>query len=177
MHLLPKYTPPEPHKAILNLQPTRNVEGSRNLVSTRFISKYIAPNTYKFSIIDRSETQSSDGNEDEDEEQDAPLVNPSTDIKGDLKRLLEKETFKLNGSFYYSKSYTHAPNPALKLDGLGIVGLPLSKDVARNVISKSKPAPFGKGERTIVDRNVRDTWEMDASKVRHYHTRNARGWS
>jgi hypothetical protein len=121
--------------------------------------------TYRSLITGRSGDQSSDDNEDHGEEQDTPVVNPSKDIKGDLKRLLEKETFKLNGSFYHSKSYTRAPNPCLRLDGLGIVGLPLSEDVAQRVISKCKPAPFGKGERTIVDRDVRDTWEMDASKV------------
>lgn len=27
-------------------------------------------------------------------------------------------------------------------------------------------APFGMGERTVVDKSVRDTWEMDASSVR-----------
>lgn len=26
-------------------------------------------------------------------------------------------------------------------------------------------APFGKNERTIVDKSVRDTWELDSSKV------------
>jgi hypothetical protein len=123
------------------------------------------PQTYKSSITGRSENQSSDDNEDHGEEQDTAVLNPSKDIKGDLKRLLEKETFKLNGSFYYSKSYTRTPNPCLRLDGLGIVGLPLSEDVAQRLISKCTPAPFGKGERTIVDRDVRDTWEMDASKV------------
>lgn len=130
----------------------------------------MSPDTYRSSITDQSETQSSDSNEDHGEEQDTPVVNPSKDIKGDLKRLLEKETFKLNGSFYHSKSHAHAPNPGLRLDELGIVGLPLSEDAAQRLISKCKPAPFGKGERTIVDRNVRDTWEMDASKVR-YRTR------
>jgi len=86
---------------------------------------------------------------------------------GDLKRLLEKDTFKLNGSYYHSKSHTSAPNPTMKLEGVGIVGLPLSEDAAKLLISKCKPAPFGKGERTIVDKKVRDTWEMDASKVRN----------
>lgn len=104
--------------------------------------------------------------EEEPVEEDEAVMNPSRDIKGDLKRILEKDKFKLKGSFYHSKSFTKAPNPSLKLDGIGVVGLPLSEDVAKCVISKCEQAPFGKGERTIVDKNVRDTWEMDVTKVR-----------
>ncbi len=37
---------------------------------------------------------------------------------------------------------------------------------AEAVKSRCAQAPFGKGERTVVDKTVRDTWEIDASKVR-----------
>jgi hypothetical protein len=53
----------------------------------------------------------------------------------------------------------------LHLEGVGTVGLPLSNSQARTVIEHCIQAPFGQGERTIVDTEVRDTWEMDASKV------------
>lgn len=94
-------------------------------------------------------------------------MNPSKDIKGDLERALDGGEFSLKGSFYYSKSFSSAPNPRLKLNQVGVVGLPMSGDVAKRVISKCTQAPFGKGERTVVDKNVRDTWEMDTTKVRH----------
>jgi hypothetical protein len=45
------------------------------------------------------------------------------------------------------------------------VGLPLGKHEAVRLISHCEQAPFGMGERTVVDKEVRDTWEMDASKV------------
>jgi hypothetical protein len=98
-----------------------------------------------------------------------PLRKPSTNIKGDLVRIIGEKGFKASGSFYASRFFedTDAPNPILNLEGVGIVGLPLSPRVAKDVISGCQLAPFGKGERTVVDKEVRDTWEMDGAKVRH----------
>lgn len=70
-----------------------------------------------------------------------------------------------DGSFSFKKTYPDAPNPGLHLSDLGSVGLPLSLSDAEAVKSRCAQAPFGKGERTVVDKTVRDTWEMDASKV------------
>lgn len=70
------------------------------------------------------------------------------------------------GSFSFHKEFLEAPNPWLSLARLGTIGLPLSTREAAVIKSEAKHAPFGKGERTIVDRNIRDTWEMDASEVR-----------
>ncbi|TFK46617.1 hypothetical protein OE88DRAFT_876433 [Heliocybe sulcata] len=71
-----------------------------------------------------------------------------------------------DGSFYVSKPAPEAPNPALNLGNLGPIGLPLSEREARVIAASCIQAPFGKGERTVVDKSVRDTWEMDASQVR-----------
>ena len=68
------------------------------------------------------------------------------------------------GSFAFSKTYD-APNPALTLENVGIVGLPLSKQTAAAIGAASRQAPFGMGERTVIDTSVRDTCEMDASMV------------
>ncbi|EJD55223.1 hypothetical protein AURDEDRAFT_35671, partial [Auricularia subglabra TFB-10046 SS5] len=69
------------------------------------------------------------------------------------------------GSFYFSRTYEDAPNPILRLAELDTVGLPLSKRDASAIIDKCEQAPFGKGERTVVDKEVRDTWQMDATEV------------
>lgn len=74
-------------------------------------------------------------------------------------------SLKFEGAFSFSRTYPVAPNPSLQLETLGTVGLPLSTREARAVIEASAQAPFGMGERTVVDKDVRDTWEMDASKV------------
>ena len=75
------------------------------------------------------------------------------------------ETF--TGSFAYERTYLDAPIPGLNIlaNDIGPIGLPLNEREANVVKSGCKQAPFGKGERTVVDKSVRDTWEMDASMV------------
>ena len=60
---------------------------------------------------------------------------------------------------------TTPPNPCLSISGLGLVGLPLSERDAKAIISWAALAPFGHGERTVVDKDVRDTWEIEPSKL------------
>lgn len=100
-----------------------------------------------------------------DEEGEGLQNEPSSGIKSNLVSLLKRKTFKSSGSFSSSHFFENAPNPVLNLDGVGIVGLPLSESAAKQVISGCRQAPFGKGKRTVIDKKVRDTWEMDATKV------------
>ncbi|KAL0064876.1 hypothetical protein AAF712_008129 [Marasmius tenuissimus] len=94
-----------------------------------------------------------------------PMIEvPSENILEDFETALKTDS-DFQGTFAFTKTYDDAPNPILCLEGLGTVGLPLSEREAKVVIEKSIQAPFGKGERTIVDTEVRDTWEMDASQV------------
>ena len=51
--------------------------------------------------------------------------------------------------------------PGLEVEGLGTVGLPLSKAQARALIRRCRQAPYGKGTQTLVDTDVRRVWEMD----------------
>lgn len=69
------------------------------------------------------------------------------------------------GEFSFGRRYPKAPNPVLSIDGLGTLGLPLSTREADTIKTFAKKAPFGKADKTIVDKSVRDTWEIDASKV------------
>jgi len=43
--------------------------------------------------------------------------------------------------------------------------MPLSERDAKALISCAIPAPFGNGERTVVDKEVRDTWEIEPEKI------------
>ena len=70
-----------------------------------------------------------------------------------------------SGSFYHAGLLSSAPNPYLNISGLGVVGLPLSERDAKAIIPCATLAPFGKGERTVVDKEVRDTWEIEPSKI------------
>lgn len=51
--------------------------------------------------------------------------------------------------------------PGLKVDGLGALSLPLGKTEARKLIKQCHQAPYGKGTETLVDTDVRRTWELD----------------
>jgi len=64
--------------------------------------------------------------------------------------------------------------PGLEVEGIGRVGLPLPAVHAEEIKACCEPAPFGKGEETRLDRDVRDTWQLDASKVSFRNTTG--GW-
>lgn len=85
--------------------------------------------------------------------------------KDDLYDALSDANFALSGSFYHAGILTTAPNPCLHISGLGLVGMPLSERDARSLISCATLAPFGNGERTVVDKEVRDTWEIEPERI------------
>lgn len=74
---------------------------------------------------------------------------------------------ELTGTFAFSRTYSDAPNPVLDVAGLGTIGLPLSVRDADAIKAQSSQAPFGMADRTVVDKTVRDTWEIDAHQVCH----------
>ncbi|KAG9011066.1 hypothetical protein FRB90_007521 [Tulasnella sp. 427] len=92
------------------------------------------------------------------------IEDPSEDIRTDLEDILTND-LDFEGAFYFNRTYTDAPSPALRLNNLGRIGFPLSENEAKRIAADSRQAPFGMGERTIVDREVRDTWEMPGSEV------------
>jgi len=54
--------------------------------------------------------------------------------------------------------------PGLKVDGLGMLSLPLGKTEARKLIKQCHQAPYGKGTETLVDTEVRRSWELDPDR-------------
>jgi hypothetical protein len=83
----------------------------------------------------------------------------------DLEAALE-EDLDFTGSYYYAANITEAPNPCLTIDDWGPIGLPISLQDAKSIISRASRAPFGHGDRTVVDTVVRDTWEIEPTRVR-----------
>ena len=58
------------------------------------------------------------------------------------------------------------PLPAdIFVNGIGEIKMPLNEVQARELISKCRRAPYGKGSETIVDTQVRNTWELDAEEI------------
>lgn len=48
----------------------------------------------------------------------------------------------------------------LEVSGVGPVGLPVRAPLAKKLIAAARPASFGRGEETLTDTAVRDTWEL-----------------
>jgi hypothetical protein len=53
----------------------------------------------------------------------------------------------------------------LEVQGVGRIQLPVPADQARQLCQLGEPARFGRGEETLTDAAVRDTWEIPASLV------------
>jgi hypothetical protein len=51
--------------------------------------------------------------------------------------------------------------PGLEVEGLGLVGLPLTAKTAKDLIKRCHQAPYGKGEKTLVDTSVRRVWRLE----------------
>ncbi|PPR07883.1 hypothetical protein CVT24_005620 [Panaeolus cyanescens] len=86
------------------------------------------------------------------------------DLNDDLDDALRGD-FEFTGSYYHRSVEPNAPNPGLTIEGLGLVGLPLSERDATAIVSLSAQAPFGKGLHTVIDTTVRDTWEIEPAKI------------
>jgi len=67
-----------------------------------------------------------------------------------------------------SSAQRTAPVDGLNLEvrGLGCLRLPVSDAQAKRLCRLGRPARYGRGEETLVDRRVRDTWEIPKSRVR-----------
>ncbi|KAG9021925.1 hypothetical protein FS837_006863, partial [Tulasnella sp. UAMH 9824] len=99
----------------------------------------------------------------EDEGAEENEIEPSDDIRGDIESALYELDF--DGSYYFYKEFEAAPNPVLSVSGFGRLALPLSQPDAIRLRSICTQAPFGKGEGTIVDKSIRDTWELNGSEI------------
>ncbi|KAK3400751.1 hypothetical protein B0T20DRAFT_152426 [Sordaria brevicollis] len=74
------------------------------------------------------------------------------------------DNVKVAGSFASFRPLKETPPAGLHVDGIGPISMPLHETQARQLISKARQAPFGKGSETVVDTSVRNTWELDASQ-------------
>ena len=67
------------------------------------------------------------------------------------------------GTFCVSGS-APAVLPGLEVQGMGPVGLPLTAKQAKEIIKHCDQAPYGKGEKTLVDTSVRRVWRMEPGR-------------
>lgn len=58
-----------------------------------------------------------------------------------------------------------AENLALTVDGVGPIRFPVAPDRARQLCAVARPARYGRGEETLLDATVRNTWEVPRERV------------
>ena len=51
--------------------------------------------------------------------------------------------------------------PGLEIQGIGPIGLPISEIQVKKLVGVAHQAPYGKGEETVVDTDVRRVWAID----------------
>ena len=56
--------------------------------------------------------------------------------------------------------------PTIDVDGVGRIAFPILPAQAERLVAIASAAPYGRGEETVVDREVRRTWQVDSAKVR-----------
>ena len=66
---------------------------------------------------------------------------------------------------YFVAGRAELPAPKLVVEGVGPIALPLLPAQAKHLIKAATRAPFGRGADTVVDTNVRRTWQIGAERV------------
>ena len=74
-------------------------------------------------------------------------------------------TVSRTGDFFVSGT-TEIHAPRLEVDGIGLVAMPLLPMQAEQLVAVAERAPYGRGENTLVDMDVRRTWQINADRVR-----------
>ena len=85
-----------------------------------------------------------------------------TAITHDLARILS--TIRRHGDFYATGT-SDCAMPNLQIDGVGRISLPLLPVQAEQLIAVATRSPYGRGEETLIDTDVRRTWQIQAEQV------------
>jgi predicted 2-oxoglutarate/Fe(II)-dependent dioxygenase YbiX len=84
-------------------------------------------------------------------------------ITNELAALLK--TVRTPGDFY-AHGTSEIPLPSLEVTGVGPIALPLLPAQAKQLIAAAERAPYGRGGETLVDTDVRRTWQLGAERIR-----------
>ena len=84
---------------------------------------------------------------------------PSPSALEELLRLVDRP------GDYCTHGRLFAPLPRLQVAGAGLIPFPVPAAQAQALIAAAERAPYGKGPETVVDRSVRDCWQIDAANV------------
>ncbi len=83
----------------------------------------------------------------------------------DARQLLDALLGSLGESSSFAAFGSVAPVlPGLEVKGVGPIGTPIAEADAKRLIAKATQAPYGRGEETIVDTEVRRVWQIEPSQ-------------
>jgi predicted 2-oxoglutarate/Fe(II)-dependent dioxygenase YbiX len=93
------------------------------------------------------------------------------DVRDDMPSTAEQQLLTALGGLSESIAFCASGTcplvlPGLTVDGIGEIALPISKSDARRLIKLSSQAPYGRGEATIVDTEVRRVWQLNPDHFR-----------
>lgn len=74
-------------------------------------------------------------------------------------------TVKRPGNFYVS-GMMEIPMPKVEVEGVGTLSFPVPDAQIAAMVRRSERAPYGRGDKTIVDTSVRKVWQIAPAKVR-----------
>jgi hypothetical protein len=86
----------------------------------------------------------------------------SLDICSELAAVLQ--SVQRPGDFFVS-GRVPLPAPRLVVDGVGEISLPVLPVQAGELVAQAERAPYGRGEQTLLDTNVRRTWQIAPERV------------
>ena len=66
---------------------------------------------------------------------------------------------------YCTHGRLFAPLPRLEVAGAGLIPFPVPPAQAEALVATAERAPYGRGPDTVLDRSVRDCWQIDADQV------------
>lgn len=108
----------------------------------------------------------SDPNDCTNKEGASHLVGPAieyNDYHSELEEVLN--SIDRSGDYFAEGRLERLP-PRMSVEAVGTIAFPILQPQVQSLIEAAERAPYGRGEKTILDRSVRDCWQIGASQVR-----------
>ena len=67
---------------------------------------------------------------------------------------------------YFAEGRFERPPPRMSVEGVGTIAFPILLLQVQSLIEAAERAPYGRGPETILDRSVRDCWQISAHHIR-----------
>jgi len=80
----------------------------------------------------------------------------------DLEKLLS--TVKRAGDFFFNATM-EIPMPKVEVENVGVLSFPVPRSQIAALVQCATRAPYGRGEKTILDESVRKVWQLPSDKV------------